>query len=136
MQFLKLFAVTFVYAFVVDMIWLGLIAKNIYATNLDSLLRKSGGSMAPNWQAAIVVYIMITIGILYFVLPKADGNYLQGFYWGALFGFVTYGIYDFTNFSTLANWPLKITLIDLVWGSVLCGLTGGFATFMQRWLSA
>jgi uncharacterized membrane protein len=92
--------------------------------------------MAPNWPAAMIVYCAIAIGIMCFVLPKANGNYMLALVWGALFGAVTYGIYDFTNFSVLANWPLKITLIDFIWGMVLCSLTSCFATFMQKYFIA
>jgi uncharacterized membrane protein len=134
MHLFKLFFSTLVCAFFLDMIWLAGIAKNIYASNIGLLMRKSGGVMAPNWPAAIIVYLAIVIGIICFVLPKVDGNCMLALAWGALFGAVTYGIYDFTNFSVLANWPLKITLIDFIWGMILCSLTSCFATFMQKYL--
>jgi uncharacterized membrane protein len=133
MHIFKLFVSTLLCAFFLDMIWLGGIAKNIYASNIGSLMRKSGGVMAHNWPAAIIVYLAIVIGIISFVLPKAGGNYLLALVWGALFGAVTYGIYDFTNFSVLANWPLEITLIDFIWGMVLCSLTSCFSAFMQKY---
>lgn len=134
MHILKLFLSTFVGCFVLDMLWLGLIAKTLYNDAIGHLLRKSNETLAPNWPAAMLVYVAIVIGILFFALPKADNNYALGFLWGALLGLVIYGVYDFTNYSLLATWPLKITLIDFIWGMVLCGLTTCFALFMQRWL--
>lgn len=71
-----LFFLTIIFVFLLDMIWLGLIAKNIYAHNIGTLLRKSGESMTPIWWAAAVVYVCITLGIPYFVLPNANGNYM------------------------------------------------------------
>lgn len=136
MQFLKIFISTFICAFMLDMIWLGVVAKNIYAQNIGMLLRKSGNAMAPSWSAAMIVYVAIVMGIIFFVLPKGSGNYLLALAWGAAFGAVTYGIYDFTNLSILANWPLKITLIDFIWGIILCSLTSAFATLTQNWLSS
>ncbi len=115
-----------------DMIWLGLLAKQIYEDNIGLLLRKSAGVMTPIWPAAFIVYFFIAIGIIYFVLPRAQGNYLQALTYGLLFGAVTYGIYDFTNYSILANWPLKITLIDFVWGMILCGLSSMIVTYIQK----
>jgi uncharacterized membrane protein len=136
MKLIILFLVTITSVFIMDMIWLGLIAKNIYAENIGMLLRKSGENMTPIWWAAIVVYVCITLGILFFVLPKAHGDYFLALASGALLGVVTYGIYDFTNYSILANWPWKITLIDFIWGIVLCGLSSFFAAFIQnRFLS-
>ena len=132
MKLMILFIVTILSVFIMDMIWLGVIAKNIYAQNIGSLLRKSGDSMTPIWWAAIVVYVCITLGILFFVLPKAQGDYFLAVSGGVVLGLVTYGIYDFTNYSILANWPWKITLIDFIWGMVLCGLSSLFATFIQN----
>lgn len=132
MKLITLFLVTIISVFIMDMIWLGIIAKNIYAQNIGMLMRKSGDVLTPIWWAAAVVYICITLGILFFVLPKAQGNYLLAFYGGVTLGIVTYGIYDFTNYSILANWPWKITFIDFIWGMLLCGLSSLFATFIQN----
>ena len=132
MKLIALFLLTMVFVFVLDMIWLGFIAKTTYAQHIGILLRKSGEGMAPIWWAAIVVYVCISLGILFFVLPSAQGSYLMALAGGIVFGLVTYGIYDFTNYSILANWPLKITLIDFMWGMVLCGLSSLFAAIMQN----
>jgi uncharacterized membrane protein len=132
MHSIKLFFSTLIFFFLIDMTWLGFVAKNIYAENIGLLLRKSGETLAPNWYAAICVYILFAIGILVFVLPNASGNYLKALMYGAIFGLVIYGIYDLTNYSLLANWPLRITLIDMVWGTFLCALVSLFATFMQN----
>ncbi len=132
MKLIVLFLFTIVCVFVLDMIWLGLIAKNIYAQNIGMLLRKTGENMAPIWWAAAVVYICITLGILYFVLPNAQGSYVFALAGGVVLGVVTYGIYDFTNYSILASWPWKITLIDFIWGMVLCGLSSLFSVFIEN----
>jgi uncharacterized membrane protein len=132
MRLITLFLSTMIFVFILDMLWLGVIAKNMYAENIGMLLRKSGEGMTPIWWAAAVVYVCITVGILYFVLPKANGDYLIALTGGAMIGLVTYGIYDFTNYSILANWPWKITFIDFFWGIVLCGLSSLFATFIQN----
>jgi uncharacterized membrane protein len=131
MKFLSLFLSTIVTVFMLDMLWLGVIAKNIYATNIGILLRKSGDLMTPIWWAAVIVYSCIALGILIFVLPKANGDYFQALIWGAVLGLVTYGIYDFTNYSILANWPWKITLIDCIWGMALCAMSSLVAAFIQ-----
>ena len=89
---------------------------------------------APIWPSAILVYFLLAIGVVFFVLPKAD-NYVHALLWGALFGFVVYGVYDLTNYALLDNWSLSITLIDMLWGAVLCGLTASFALFIHRWLA-
>ena len=92
MKLIILFFVTIISVFIMDMIWLGFIAKNLYAENIGILLRKSGEAMTPIWWAAVVVYVCITLGILFFVLPKAHGDYFLALSYGALLGVVTYGI--------------------------------------------
>jgi len=132
MKLLILFLVTLLIIFILDMIWLGFIAKNLYAQNIGMLLRKSGEQMDPIWWSAGVVYFCITLGILFFVLPAANGNYILALTGGAVLGVVTYGIYDFTNYSIIANWPWKITIIDFFWGIFLCGLSSLLAALIQN----
>jgi uncharacterized membrane protein len=122
-EFIKLFTTAIICSLTLDLLWLGLIAKNLYEKNIGFLLRKSGGSLAPVWASAIIVYIAIALGIIFFVMPKARGSLFEAFLWGAIFGAITYGIYDFTNHAILANWPLNIVIIDIAWGMFLCGTT-------------
>ena len=117
---------------VLDGLWLGLIAKNLYRQHLGSVMRLSGGDLSPNWAAALIVYIALIIGVMLFVVPKAQGHLLAALGWGALFGFITYGIYDFTNLAVLSAWNWQIAIIDTIWGMVLCGLT----SLITVWISA
>ena len=132
MKFISLFLVTIVSIFIIDMLWLGVIAKSLYAQNIGTLLRKSGEGMAPIWWAAALVYVFIALGILFFVLPKANGDYMLALSEGAMLGLVIYGVYDFTNYSILANWPWQITFVDFIWGIVLCALSSLFACVIQN----
>lgn len=135
MHTIFLFLITIVTVFVFDMIWLGALAKQFYANQIGQLLRKSGNAIAPIWPSAVMVYVFIALGIIYFVLPKAQGSYANALIAGAVFGAVTYGIYDFTNHAILANWPLTMTIVDLIWGTVLCSVTSMVAIFFQHYLS-
>jgi uncharacterized membrane protein len=135
MQILILTLLIIIYIFILDMVWLGVIAKNIYAQEIGSLFRKYGDQISPNWLAASLVYLAIALAIIYFVMPKAEGNVIQAIFCGALFGALVYGIYDFTNMSVLAHWTWKISIIDVAWGTVLCSSASGFAMVLQSWLS-
>lgn len=114
-----------------DLVWLGLIAQSLYRNTVGSILRISNNAIQPIWPAAIVVYVALVLGIVYFVLPRANGKLLPAFLWGALFGFVVYGTYDFTNLAVLENWNFKISLIDTAWGMFLCGTTSLITTFFM-----
>lgn len=117
------------------MLWLAVIAKNFYDSQIGSILRKTGNALTPNWGGAIMVYILITLGIMLFVIPKTQDSYKMAIFYGGLFGLVTYGIYDFTNYSILAKWPLTITIVDLCWGIFLCSTTACFSLLIKKWLT-
>ena len=114
---IKLAALGAVAFMVLDGIWLGLLMKNFYRDQLAPIARLAGERLAPNWPAAFVVYALLGTGIALLVIPRASTVSLAAAY-GALFGFVVYGVYDFTNYSTLRQWPFVLTLADVAWGAV------------------
>ena len=114
---LKLAAVGAVTFMVLDGVWLGLLMKNFYRDQLAPIVRLANGGIAPNWPAAVVVYALLGTGIALFVIPHASTVPLAAAR-GALFGLVVYGVYDFTNYSTLQQWPLMLALADVAWGAV------------------
>lgn len=54
---------------------------------------------------------------------------------GGLFGFFTYTTYDLTNLATLEDWPLKVVVIDIAWGVVLCAAVACCSFLIGRWIS-
>ena len=114
---IKLAAIGAVAFMVLDGIWLGLVMKNFYRDQLAPIVRLGSGGIAPNWPAAFVVYALLGTGIALFVIPRASTASLAAAY-GAVFGLVVYGVYDFTNYSTLRQWPFVLTLADVGWGAV------------------
>ncbi|MGE3318928.1 MAG: DUF2177 family protein [Candidatus Berkiella sp.] len=131
-RYLKVFILSLVFCFIMDMLWLGLVAKAIYQQELSSLLRKSNGMMAPNWISAVLVYIALISGILFFVIPKFPNSYHYTWLTGALFGLIVYSVYDCTNYAVLQNWTLKITIVDILWGIILCSSTSVFALYWHK----
>lgn len=114
---IKLAAVGAVAFMVLDGVWLGLLMKNFYREQLSPIVRLVDGGLAPNWPAAFVVYVLLGTGIALFVVPRA-ATVSSAAAFGALFGLVVYGVYDFTNYSTLRQWPLVLTLADTAWGAL------------------
>ncbi len=104
--------------FIIDLVWLGVVAKAFYQKHLGYLMRPQ-----VNWTAAILFYLLFIIGIVIFAVKPAleAQNGLRALVYGALFGFFTYATYDLTNLATVKDWPVIVTAIDLVWGTVLCG---------------
>ena len=116
MIWLAYFAVTFVVFMGIDLVWLGFVAKNIYSKYLGYLMASN-----VNWLAAMVFYVIFIIGILYFVIAPSlvDRDFTQLVIRAMLFGFITYATYDLTNLATVRDWPITITIIDLIWGTTL-----------------
>ena len=104
--------------FAIDMIWLGVLAKDFYQRHLGYLMRPQ-----VNWAAAIIFYLLFIVGIVIFAVKPAleARSPIQALVYGALFGFFTYATYDLTNLATIRDWPLIVTIVDLIWGTVLCG---------------
>lgn len=96
-----------------DLIWLGVIARDFYRTQLGHLL--SGGV---DWISAGLFYCMYTCGVYFFVISRSTST-KELVMNAALFGFVAYATYDLTNGATLKNWPYIITFIDIAWGMVI-----------------
>ena len=129
--YLKLYALTVPVFFIIDLIWLGVVAKGFYQKNLKYIL-----SPNVNWTAAIIFYLMYIAGILIFaVLPGvAKDSVRHAALWGALFGFFTYATYDLTNLALLKDWPLNIVVVDILWGVVLCTVVATLSFYIARWL--
>jgi uncharacterized membrane protein len=126
MHYLKLLAIVLPVVVIVDLIWLGVLMKGFYDQQLGDLARRQGGALSPRWSAAVLVYLIIPGAIVLFVRPMLPPNATiwQAFGTGALFGFFFYGIYDLTNLATLEKWNLSLTVVDMAWGCVLCGIGG------------
>ena len=113
---IKLAALGAVAFMVLDGVWLGLLMKNFYREQLAPIVRLADGGLAPNWPAAFAVYILLGTGIALFVVPRAS-TVPSAAAFGALFGLIVYGVYDFTNYATLRQWPFALTLADVAWGA-------------------
>jgi len=121
---LKLYLVAAATLIFLDYVWLGWLMRGFYFRALAPLARSSSDALTPIWWAAIVVYLLIPAAIVLFVLPRVStGAALSALAWGGLFGILAYGIYDFTNYSTLRGWSLSFALTDTLWGGIVCGLT-------------
>lgn len=117
---LKNYLITFIIFLVIDFIWLGAVARNLYRNQLGFLMKENF-----NMLAAFIFYLLFTAGLVFFVLNRAlaISSWQYALFAGMFFGLITYSTYDLTNLATIKDWPLKITIIDLIWGTSLGGLT-------------
>ncbi len=127
------FFATLVSMLVIDGVWLTLMAKRFYATQLGTLMTKN-----PQLFPAAIFYFIYAIALtILIVLPGVQANFGLGkiFLYGALFGLAAYATYDLTNQATLRDWSLLVTVVDLVWGTVLTGTLAVIASSVTKYFS-
>ena len=119
--------VAFVFFLVVDFIWLSSAARLIYRPHIGPLLLEK-----PNLAAAVAFYLLFGVGLAVLVVrPALDATSIFAALWmGALFGLVAYGTYDLTNAATLKGWSLTVTVVDMLWGSLLTGLSSAVGVWL------
>lgn len=112
-MFLKLYIIALPVFLAIDMVWLTLIAKNFYAKHIGFLMAKN-----PNLIAAFIFYLIFIAALIVFVItPALDKRmWTHALLAGVFFGLVTYATYDLTNLATIKDWPLIVTIVDLIWG--------------------
>jgi len=126
-MFIKLYFIALPVFLGIDMIWLVLVARGFYSKQIGFLMKTN-----VNWTAAIIFYLLFIVGLVIFVIaPALDKNSWQkALLLGALFGLITYATYDLTNLATIKNWPLLVTLVDLLWGTILAALVSIITYFI------
>ncbi len=129
---IKLFVITLAVFLLIDLIWLTQIANQFYQAQIGYLLTDT-----PNLIAAFIFYILFVIGLIIFTIQPGlkQKSLRQTIIKSAFFGLVTYATYDLTNQATIEDWPVIVTIVDMAWGSLLGGMTGGISFFIYNKLS-
>jgi uncharacterized membrane protein len=115
---------------VIDGVWLSLMAKRFYATELSTLMAKN-----PQFLPAGIFYLIYTLALTFLVvIPGVQSNFSISkiFIYGALFGLAAYATYDLTNQATLKDWSILVTIVDLVWGTILTGFVALIASIVTK----
>ena len=108
-----------------DYLWLSNTSAPLYHRDLGPLLAEN-----PNMTVAVIFYLIFIVGILIFAVRPAlaSGDWRTAALYGALFGFFAYATYDLTNFATMKVWTLRVTLLDIAWGTFLTGTVASAAS--------
>jgi uncharacterized membrane protein len=125
------YVLTFIVFLMVDMLWIGVIARNLYQKLLGGFITDK-----VNWTAAFIFYFIYVAGISIFAIYPAvnKGSAVNAILMGALFGFFAYATYDLTNYATLKGWPLPIVFIDILWGAVVSAIVSFSGFHLVKWL--
>lgn len=112
----KLFIIM-VILLIFDVPWISLVATNLYKKLIKSV---QNSDLEVRYTSALITYLLLSIGIRYLVIENSKNN-IDALKKGMLFGLVSYGIFDFTNYAIFKNWTLYASIIDVLWGTLLCG---------------
>jgi len=131
-KWLWLYLISFAAFLIIDAVWLTVMSGRFYKPQLGGLMREQ-----PNLAVALLFYLVYVVGVIVLaVMPGLEaGSVLKSAAYGALLGFVAYGTYDFTNLSTIRDWPVAVTIVDLVWGTTLTAVMATIGYYTAKWLA-
>jgi uncharacterized membrane protein len=132
-KYFATYAATLLSLLIVDLIWLGVVAKPIYSEGIGHLMAEQ-----PNLWAAAAFYLLYAAGLIYFAIapPSRALAWKDTLLTAAIFGFVAYATYDLSNLATLRNWPPHLAIIDIAWGTVLSSIAAAAGKASFNWASA
>lgn len=127
MEFIKLYALSFASLLALDSLWLVKVAPKFYKSNIGHLMAKD-----PNLLAAGLFYAIYIMGVVVFVVQPAvaDKSVMYAAARGALFGLVAYSTFDLTAHAVFKDWPAKVTVVDMLWGTILTAGVCSLATWL------
>jgi uncharacterized membrane protein len=125
-----MYIVAFVIFIAIDALWLGLIAPKFYKAQIGHLMAEK-----PNFIVAGIFYLLFIAGLVFFIKDAVAANDIgKVVLIAAVFGFMTYATYDLTNLATLKDWPITVTIIDLIWGTFLSSSISLLTVLIYNWI--
>ena len=128
MSFAKLYIISLISFLLLDGFWIGFVASSFYKKHLGFLL-----SPKVNYLPVAIFYLIYVFGIVYVVLePNMGRSLVQVFITGAIVGLMAYSAYDFTNQATIKDWPIIITIVDILWGAFASGAVSVITMYIAQ----
>jgi uncharacterized membrane protein len=126
---LILYFSTLAVGFIIDIVWLVIMNPRFYKPQLADLM-----AAKVNWLPAILFYLLFIIGLILLVVMPAweKGSWLNAMLMGGLLGMVAYATYDLTNLATIKDWPIIVTIVDIVWGTLLSATLATIGFFIAK----
>jgi uncharacterized membrane protein len=126
MEYLAHFFIAALVGVLIDGIWIAGIAKEFYQDHMYRLLADH-----PNPFPIVLFYLVYIGAVLYLVIEPALITHSLSWLLkhAAVLGFAMYATYDLTNASTLKQWSTKLTIVDIIWGTLLT-IAVSSATFL------
>lgn len=105
---------------ILDFLWLSL-NKQSYGKLVQDVQHSK---LEMNLAGAIIAYVCMTIGLVFLIVPaakqdKSKSALVKSLKYGALFGFVTYAIFNATNYAIFKNYSIATAIKDTLWGTTV-----------------
>ena len=127
-RYLVLYLATLVVLIPIDFLFLGLIAKDFFNSQVGSMLGEI--RLAP----AILFYLLYIAGIVIFVNGVAGASVSSTLLYGALFGLFCYATFELTSMSLLKHWSWAVVAVDISWGAFVTAVSATAGLLVANWL--
>ena len=128
-RYLILYVATALVLLPLDFLFLGMLARNFFASEVGSML----GDVRP--LPAVLFYLLYVLGILIFVSGAASASLRSAIAYGALFGLFCYATFELTSLSLLRHWSWRVAALDISWGMIVTALSAGAGLLIADWIT-
>jgi uncharacterized membrane protein len=124
-----LYLATLIVIVPIDFLFLGLIAKGFFTSQVGDMLGEI--KLLP----AILFYLLYVAGIVIFVNGSANATWQSTLLYGALFGLFCYATFELTSLSLLRHWTWAVVVVDVCWGAFVTAVSSTAGLLMANWLA-
>jgi len=124
-----LYLATLVVLIPIDFLFLGIVAKGFFASQVGDMLGEI--RLAP----AVLFYLLYVIGILVFVSGQAGATWQSTLLYGALFGFFCYATFELTSLALLKHWTWPVVMVDVSWGTFVTAVSSTIGLTIANWMA-
>lgn len=133
MSYLSIIFLTMIVLLLIDLPVILYFNRSLYQKMFNTINQGQPNSPSKTYLPGLMVYLLLAIGLYYVVIMPLrympeERRLSYAVTSGMILGFVIYGVYDFTNMATISAFDVKTGLIDIVWGTILCGLVAFLIT--------
>jgi uncharacterized membrane protein len=128
-RYVVLYLATLIVLIPVDFLFLGVVAKGLFASEVGDML----GELRP--LPAILFYLLYVGGILIFVSGTISATRQTTLLYGALFGFFCYATFELTSLSLLKHWTWTVVVVDVSWGSFVTAISATAGLMIADWVA-
>lgn len=126
---IKAYIASIVTFLVIDAIWIALVVRSYYESQIGSLLRET-----PDFIAALVFYLAYAFAVVVLAVKPAlsSKRLVDALMLGALLGAIAYGTFTITNYAVLKDWTIGLVVSDIAWGTFLTAVVAASGYLAAR----